>query len=83
MKVVQIIGFLWSFSKNEEPNTISCINSVKNWGNRIIDLGSTANTTEIVKTLDADLAYVYIEGKKDYIPVYLSYNKELVEEVLK
>ena len=36
-----------------------------------------------VKTLDADLAYVYIYGKKDYIPVYLSYNKELVEEVLK
>ena len=25
-----------------------------------------------VKTVDADLAYVYIDGKKDYIPVYLS-----------
>ena len=36
-----------------------------------------------VKTLDADLAYVYIYGRKDYIPVYLSYNKELVEEILK
>lgn len=36
-----------------------------------------------VKTLDADLAYVYIYGKKDYIPVYLSLNKELVEEILK
>ena len=32
-----------------------------------------------VKTLDADLAYVYIYGRKDYIPVYLSYNKELVK----
>ena len=36
-----------------------------------------------VKTLDADLAYVYIYGKKDYIPVYLAYNKELVKEILK
>lgn len=36
-----------------------------------------------VKTVDADLAYVYIFGRKDYIPVYLSYNKELVEEILK
>lgn len=35
-----------------------------------------------VKTLDADLAYVYIYGKKDYIPVYLAYNKELVKEIL-
>lgn len=35
-----------------------------------------------VKTLDADLAYVYIYDKKDYIPVYLSYNKELVKEIL-
>lgn len=36
-----------------------------------------------VKTLDADLAYVYIYGRKEPIPVYLSYNKELVEEILK
>ena len=35
-----------------------------------------------VKTLDADFAYVYIYGKKNYIPVYLSYNKELVKEIL-
>ena len=36
-----------------------------------------------VKTIDAELAYVYIYGKKDYIPVYLAYNKELVKEILK
>ena len=63
MKVFQIIGFLRSFSKNEEPNAISCINSVKNCGNRIIDVGSTANTTEIVKTLDAEShTYVRIDN---------------------
>ena len=63
MKVVQIIGFLWSFSKNKEPNTISCINSIKNWGNRIIDVGSTANTTEIAKTSDAEShTYVRIDN---------------------
>lgn len=36
-----------------------------------------------VKTLDANLAHVYIYGRKEYIPVYLSLNKELVEEILK
>lgn len=36
-----------------------------------------------VKTLDADLAYVYIYGRKEAIPVYLAFNKELVEEILK
>ena len=33
--------------------------------------------------LEPNIAYVYIYGKKDYIPVYLAYNKELVEEILK
>lgn len=55
---------------------------------RIIDSANNlhyinVNYIEKVKTLDADLAYVYIYGRKDYIPVYLSYNKELVEEILK
>lgn len=55
---------------------------------RIIDNANNIHYINVsyvveVKTLDANLAYVYIYGRKDYIPVYLSYNKELVEEILK
>ena len=55
---------------------------------RIIDSDNNLHYINVsyivkVKTLDADLAYVYIDGRKEYISVYLSYNKELVEEILK
>lgn len=55
---------------------------------RIIDSDNNLHYINVsyivkVKTLDADLAYAYIDGRKEHIPVYLSYNKELVEEILK